>query len=149
MAQLSVAQFADKIGQLMPAMMKEFARRQADQLFRDDITLPQFLILELLYHEGKFMMTDLARTMRVTTAAMTGIVDRMVRDGYVSRMHNPEDRRIVNIKLTTKGSGLIKRISEDRRKMLVSVFGKVSETDRNNYLRILTRIKDILVKESK
>jgi len=149
MPQLSVAQFADRIGELMPVIIKEFARRQSDQLFRDDITLPQFFVLELLYHEGGSKMTDLARTMKVTTAAMTGIVDRLVRDGYVLRMHNSRDRRIVNIKLTTKGSGLIRRISEDRHKMLVSVFGKVSEIDRNNYLRILTRIRDILVKESK
>jgi DNA-binding MarR family transcriptional regulator len=93
-------------------------------------------------------MTHLARLMRVTTAAMTGIVDRIVREGYVVRTYDADDRRIIKIKLTVKGQDLVKKINEQKRNMVIKTFGKISERDRQEYLRILMQIKDILSKES-
>ena len=89
-------------------------------------------------------MTDIAHFMQVTTAAMTGIVARLVRDGYVVRIYVPKDRRIIKIRLTAKASALVKKINQQRRKALINVFGNISADDRKNYLRILMQIKDIL-----
>ena len=44
-------------------------------------------------------MTDLARFMTVSAAAMTGIMDRLVRDGYAARGYDTKDRRIIKAKL--------------------------------------------------
>ena len=92
-------------------------------------------------------MTDLARFMGVSTAAMTGIVDRLVRDGYAVRTFYPHDRRIIKVKLTTRGGELLRKVNQQRRQMLIKIFGRISETDRREYLRILMQIKDILTKE--
>ena len=78
---------------------------------------------------------------------MTGLADRPVRDGYVVRTHDPKDRRIVMIKLTGKGAKLVRNITEKRRETIIDIFGRVSERDRNDYLRVLMNIRDILTKE--
>jgi DNA-binding MarR family transcriptional regulator len=93
-------------------------------------------------------MTDMAHFMQVTTAAMTGLVDRLVRDGYLTRVYDPQDRRVIKIKLTLRGNGLIKKINDHRRKMVIKIFGQIPEADRQDYLRILMQIKEILTKES-
>jgi DNA-binding MarR family transcriptional regulator len=85
--------------------------------------------------------------MRVSTAAATGIVERLVKSGYAVRSFDQNDRRVVNIEITPKGLGLIKKITLERRKMVLDVFDKISEQDRQDYLRILMRIKDILSAE--
>lgn len=144
---LSLSDFADKLNKIMPVIMKEFVRRDTNELYKDKITLPQFLVLGFLNEKAEARMTDLAQFMKVTTAAMTGIVDRLVRDGYVSRLYDPQDRRIIRIKITSKGSELVKRINHQRRRMVIDIFGKISEAERQDYLRILTRIHDILTKE--
>jgi len=149
MPKLALTEFADKINEIIPLMMKEFARRQLKELYQDRITLPQFLILGFLHKEGEPRMSYLARFMDVTTAAMTGIVDRLVRDGYVVRVYEPQDRRIIKVKLTAAGNALVRKINEQRRKMVIKIFGRISEADRREYLRILTQIKDILSKEGK
>ncbi|MDD5005602.1 MAG: MarR family transcriptional regulator [Candidatus Omnitrophica bacterium] len=149
MAEISLSEFTDRLTEIMPVLMKEFMRRHADELFKTNITPAQFLILNFLHHSDESRMTELAKFMKVSTAAMTGIVNRLVRDGYVVRNYQPDDRRVINIKLTKKGNNLINKANQQRRDMVINVFGKVSDEDRQDYLRVLTRIYEILTKEQK
>lgn len=148
MPELSLSEFAGQMNCVMPLIIKGFARRQANELYKGKITLPQFLILEFLSREGEPKMSALAHFMGVTTAAMTGIGERLVRDGYVVRVSDSRDRRIIRIKITPKGYELVKKINEQRREMIIKIFGKISAKDRKDYLRILMQIRDVLSKES-
>jgi len=141
---IAIEAFADKVNEIMPAMFKEFTRRLTRELHKTKITLPQFFVLEFLSREGSSRMTELAHFMNVTTPAMTGIVDRLVRDSYVARIFDPEDRRIIKVKLTAGGNSVVKKICERKQQMIVKVFGKISEIEREQYLGILKQIKDIL-----
>lgn len=147
MPQLSLTEFADKIHEIMPVIIREFARSQVDELYRGKITLPQFLILDFLDKKGESKMTDLAHFMGVSTAAMTGIVERLVKSGYAVRIFDPQDRRIIKIKPTSQGSKLVKKINRKRRDMIIKIFGEISESERQDYLEILIHIYDILTKK--
>lgn len=139
--------FADKMNEIMPVVMREISKLQANELYKGKITLPQFFILEYLGRKSEAKMTDLASFMKVSTAAMTGFVDRLVRDKYVVRSSNLKDRRIVTIQLTKQGSQLVKKINEQRRQMFIKMFGRINEADRQDYLRILMQIRDNLLQE--
>jgi DNA-binding MarR family transcriptional regulator len=143
----SIHEFADRISDIMPVIIKEFAKRQVNELSKGRISLPQFLILGFLEKNGEAQMNALARFMVVTTSAMTGTVDRLVKCGYVAREADIKDRRVIKIKITSKGSDIIKKINDQRRQMIVEVFGKVSESDRRDYLRVLTKIEEILTRQ--
>jgi DNA-binding MarR family transcriptional regulator len=140
---MSLTEFADSLNEIMPVLMREFARKQPAEVYKGKVTLPQILILQHLMQEA-VKMTDIANFMKVTTAAATGIVDRLVKSGYVLRVFDQKDRRIIKIKITPKGSTLMKKLASERRKMAISIFSKISEQDRQDYLRILMRIKDVL-----
>ena len=45
-----------------------------------------------------------------TTAAATGLVDRLEKLGYVERMHAADDRRKVLVRITAKGMDLVARL---------------------------------------
>lgn len=146
---ITITEFADKINDVVPVMMKEFSRRNFAELYKGKITLPQFLILGFLHNNGDSKMCGIAKFMSVSTAAMTGMVDRLERYGYVKREHEPQDRRIINVNLTQKGLELVRKINHERRHMIIDVFGRVSEQDRADYLRVLMKIKEILSKNGK
>ena len=147
MSELTLGVFADQVGEIMPMIAREFFRRQETGFSKMKITLPQVVILDLLHKRGESSMTDLADILNVTTAAMTGIVDRLVRDGYVVRLYDPEDRRVVRAKLTAKGARTVTTIAVDRKRMIVEMFGKLSQDEREAYLRILTKIKEQMASE--
>ncbi len=144
MSSPTLLEFADRMNEILPLVMKEFARRQVSELYRGRVTLPQFFILEFLHKQGETKMTHLAQFMKVTTAAMTGLIERLVRDGYCLRLDDPGDRRIIKVKLTSRGNELVGKMSRQRRQMILDTFGRISEADRRDYLRILMQIKDIL-----
>jgi DNA-binding MarR family transcriptional regulator len=142
MSNLSLAEFADKIGDIMPAISKEFLRNQTVEFYKAKITLPQCVILDILDKSGESNMSDLAKNINVTTAAITGLVDRLVRDNYVIRFSDPDDRRVIKIKPTAKGEKVVKALRKHRREVVIKLFGVLSAREREEYLRLLTRIKD-------
>lgn len=144
MSQLTLPEFADKINEVFPVVIRHFLKKQSNELYKGRITLPQIVILDILHREGETRMTDLAHFMGVTTAAMTGLVDRLVRDGYVERVSDPADRRIIKIKTTNRGGMLIKKITQQKRQMIIDMFGKLSQQERQDYLRIILRLRDVL-----
>lgn len=146
MSSLSLSEFSEKVSMLMPVIAREFVKLQSAEYLKTKITMPQFIVLEILHHRGESKMTDLAGALDVTTAAMTGIVDRLVRDKYVSRGEDAEDRRIVNIILTPKGQKTVKTMTEARKRITMKLFGNISNQEREQYLNILTRVHDELVK---
>lgn len=146
---ISLSDFADQLNNIMPVIIKEFASRQTNELYKGKITMPQFLILSYLYANGESKMKDLADFVKVTSAAMTGIIDRLVKYDYVKRVFEPDDRRIIKIKLTPKGEALVAKINRQRREMVISIFGRITEAEREEYLRILMRIHDIMTEEAK
>ena len=148
MGPISITEFAGKLNEILPIIMREFVRHQSNELVKGKITLPQFLILDILRRESDSTMTHLARIMDVTTAAMTGIVERLVNGGYVARGFDPQDRRIIKIRLTAKGLSVAKDFSHQRTQTIIKIFGKISEQDRLDYLRILTQIKNILTRDA-
>ncbi|KPK97446.1 MAG: hypothetical protein AMJ95_08985 [Omnitrophica WOR_2 bacterium SM23_72] len=139
-----LSEFVDKINEILPLFQREFARQLTKEFFKSRITLPQFLILMILDKEGESKMSGLAHIMNVTTAAMTGSVSRLVASGFVLRLDDPRDRRIIRIKLTSRGAQLVNKLKQQRKEMITNLFKDISGEDRANYLRILTRIKDKL-----
>lgn len=146
MDNMPLSEFADKMSEFMPVIMKEFGKR-VTEIYKGKITFPQVLIMDFLNKNGKSKMTDIAQFMGVTTAAMTGIVGRLVKSGYVARLHDPEDRRIIKIKPTAKGSDLVKKVNTQRKQMIINMFGKITEKDRDTYMKIVMQIHNTLNEE--
>lgn len=144
MSRLSISEFADRAGELMQFVMREFVKYQINEFHKLKVTLPQFFVLESLYRSGECKMSDIAKYINVTTAAMTGVVERLVRDGYVVRTSDDKDRRIVMVKLTPKGNAVLMRVMRKRKEAFVKVFGMISQEEREQYLNILTHIRDHL-----
>ncbi len=147
MACISITDFAIKLERIMPEIMKGFIHRLHSDVFQGKVTLPQVLILDLLNRCGASKMTDLAKEMKVSTAASTGIVQRLVLLGYVQREFDQSDRRIIKIKLSAKGAQLLKKLTTQRRQFITKVFEQISEHDRSEYLRILTQVREVLSKD--
>jgi DNA-binding MarR family transcriptional regulator len=147
MLESSLLQFADQLQEIMPVIMRGLIKREECELLKSKITPAQFIILDFLAKKDESKMTDVAHFIGVTTAAMTGIVDRLVRDNYAVRVFDPKDRRIVKVRLTAKGIEWVKRIKHQKRQMTIRIFNKIPEAERQDYLRILGHIRDILEKQ--
>jgi DNA-binding MarR family transcriptional regulator len=76
------------------------------------LTLTQLRSLFLIVDKGSTNFRKLAGALKVTPANVTGIVDRLVEQGLVSRTQNPEDRREMTLQATDKGQALVSNLKE-------------------------------------
>ena len=141
MENAGLSEFADKVAEIWPAIMNEFFKHEAHDFHKIKITLPQCFVLEYLNKSGQSKMGDVAKFLNVSTAALTQVVDRLVRDGYVQRGRDASDRRIIKVKITAKGSKIVNSIMGKRKEMVMRIFGIVSAEEREQYLRILEHIR--------
>ncbi len=67
-------------------------------------TLPRFDVMSALNrHPEGLKMSEISGLLRVSNGNVTGIVERLVEDGFVQRRPVPKDRRALKIKLTVAG----------------------------------------------
>jgi len=148
MPEMSVSEFAANVGEIMPVITREFYKRQTTGFYKLKITMPQFVVMDMLSRQQESRMSDLAHFMNVTTAAMTGIIDRLVRDGYVRRSSDPTDRRIVKVALTPKGDKIVIHMLGERVKLVEDIFSVISDNERTEYLNIIRHIRDHIMETS-
>ena len=141
---MDIERFGQRMIALLPRMLRGFARRESNYLSRGKITLPQMGVLEYLSSRRESPMNELARHLGVTRPAATGLVDRLIAQGLVSRQGDRTDRRVVRINLTPKGRRVLDNIWNQKRRMLQEVFGRLSPADRSQYLATLERVVEIL-----
>lgn len=76
-------------------------------------TLPRFDVMAALYRQPDGMlMSDLSRFLLVSNGNVTGIVDRLVTDGLVSRAKRDGDRRTSIVRLTSSGMAAFEAMAE-------------------------------------
>ena len=69
-----------------------------------DTTLPRFDVMAALYRAPEGMlMSDLSRFLLVSNGNVTGIIDRLVSEGLVTRARRNGDRRTSMVRLTDSG----------------------------------------------
>ena len=95
------------------------------ELLEMDLTAPQLKVVLLLYLYGSNRMSELAGSLGVTLATATGIIDRLVDRGLVSRENLKDDRRVVMCRLSDQGmemaDNLWKTSREKARQLLLGM----------------------------
>lgn len=76
------------------------------------LTTTQFFLLTALYEEDGILITTLAGKVALDKATLTGMLDRLERDGLTERRADPDDRRGIRIYLTQKAEKLRHKLTE-------------------------------------
>ena len=98
---------ADRLADFVLFTQRSCILNLSNELNRGNISFPQFFLLAYLSSEDYLTMSDIAKKMGHSTAAATGLVDRLEKLGYVERVHAAEDRSKILAELRDKGSGLL------------------------------------------
>ena len=137
----SVGQIAKEISIILPKLLRGM---RAGFITAQNISTSQLVILLTIYEQGISRTSYLSKALHVSAPTITGIIDRLSRDGYLKRIHDKVDRRAVNIQLTKKGLNTAGDFLQSVRKRWSAILVRLSAEDRENYLKILKRILDVL-----
>ena len=122
------------------------AYRQSEGFLSEHNMSPgRFTVMMLLYDKLAGMpipMTpaDLAAKAGVARATITGLVDTLERDGLVTRQHDPHDRRMMLVHLTSKGTETLEGILPGHFQQMAAQMAPLSEQERKTLVRLLNKI---------
>lgn len=79
----------------------DIVKKNMVQQFEDkNITGPQIMLIGILSHNGQMKISDLSEKIGLSNSTVSGIVDRLEKQGFVERIRSKEDRRVVYVDLT-------------------------------------------------
>ncbi|MEM1441193.1 MAG: MarR family transcriptional regulator [Verrucomicrobiota bacterium] len=101
---------ADRLADFIMFAQRSFLLDLSKELNKGNVSYAQFFLLGYLANEDYLTMTDISKKMGHSTAAATGLVDRLEKLGYVQRLHAADDRRKVMVQITRKGIEMVTRL---------------------------------------
>jgi DNA-binding MarR family transcriptional regulator len=133
---MTIGQDLDRAALLrrLDALHASFDRRAlsswAEPLLSTPLTMQQLKVLTLIAAErDRATGHDLAETLNVSVATMSGLIDRLVDHGMVQRNDDPHDRRIRRLSVTAAGTSTLRNLISSGNSMPPQVLERVSDDD--------------------
>jgi DNA-binding MarR family transcriptional regulator len=132
----SVSSDSRQIRQLIKQINQGIFELISSELSQYGLTASQLLVLRCL-KDGRQKMSDISRVVGLTNSTVSGIIDRLERSGYVERIRDEEDRRVVWVHVTEDLKQLMKSIPVMQDTYFDSFLEEISPEERQSILKSL------------
>ncbi len=107
-------------------------------------TQQQWAVLDILNDAGPtgIPLSELGKNLDVTKGNITGLIDRMERDGLAKRKDDPRDRRVIRAIITAKGKKVLRDIQPVKDQWGNRLFDGFSAKDKKDLYNLLVRLTD-------
>ncbi|MNN69582.1 putative HTH-type transcriptional regulator YusO [compost metagenome] len=109
-----------------------------------EITIEQYFAIRYLKKNGRCPPSRLAEVCGVNRSAVTAMVDRLLTKGFVSRVRDEQDRRVVYLDITEAGHQVYLSGEEKLRQLVESYLQKLEEDEVEAFIRIYEKIARII-----
>jgi DNA-binding MarR family transcriptional regulator len=97
----------------------------------------QLKAMAAFHEDRRYSMGELCKIANVKMPSMTEVVDRLEKEGFVERVRDSEDRRVVRVQLTSSGRKAHDQILKTREQELFNIFGILDDMEREKFLKAL------------
>jgi DNA-binding MarR family transcriptional regulator len=139
---------------LLAGVLREVRRMTAQSVLisqavseRFGLTSSDLECLDLALLSGGATPGDFARATGLTTGAITGVIDRLERAGYVRRERDPTDRRKVIVRARAAMTRRIAPLYDSLQREMTALWSRYSDGHLAIVLDFLTRSCDLAVEE--
>ena len=118
------------------------AMKRASGIFREHgLTTMQFAVLEVLYHKGDLKIGEIIEKILSTGGNMTVVIRNLEKQGYITKVVDPKDKRSMLIDLSDSGKNLIDDCFNKHMEYVKSSLQDLSKEDKNIVIDILRKVK--------
>ena len=130
----------DAIVETIVYLYTESRRLTKTMAGRYGLTGPQLTVVKMLQAMGEMSLSQLSERIHAQNSTVTGIIDRMQREGLVLRSRSSRDRRVIRIQLTPKGRQLAADIPLQPTEILREALGSLSAQESQALVAILRKL---------
>lgn len=134
------AQEAQQLADFVLFSQRSCILRLSPELTKGKVSYPQFFLLTYLAEEECLSMSNIAKMMGHSTAAATGMVDKLQELGHLKRYTAAADRRKIMVRITEQGRALVAQMRSNIAADLAQMMAKEdSETPMSSARRVISR----------
>ena len=131
---------ATRLADICTTLQRNFLLNISKELSRGNVSFPQYFLLGFLGASGELTMTEIAKKMGHTTAAATGLVDRLEKLAHVKRGHATDDRRKILVKITPSGERIVREVHDDMVENLLKMMACLEPNEQRSWVQIYEKI---------
>jgi DNA-binding MarR family transcriptional regulator len=130
----------DSLGYLVNRVTRSIAQQLAEEIRPAGVAIGQWAVLMFLWARDAMSQADLSRLVAIEPPTMVRTIDRMVRDGLVTRIADPSDRRVSRIHLTDRGRSLRDELVPKAVTVNATTLGRLSTSEGRTLRRLLVKL---------
>lgn len=133
---------AQELLDVVPLVMRAIRTEMRSRRSRD-LTVPQFRALLFINSHPETSLSDVADHIGLTLPTLSKMVDGLVTRNLVSRKPCPEDRRRIELTITSRGRVQLESARKGTQDRLAEILSSLSEADRNLVLQASQALRPI------
>lgn len=107
---------------------------------------PSRFVLKKVQELGLVRMSEIGRHMEISKPYMTALVNKLISEGLVERVMEPGDRRVVNIRITAAGRGVLREFTKAAREIVIMRLSSLDSEDIASLHESVRKIRSIALK---
>lgn len=142
MSEMSRASRIEELDRVFVEMARYFLSQWLEE--EEQISPKQFILLRVLHQRGRSTVSELASILKQSNSATTIALNRLVKAGYVDRIRDEQDRRVVWVALSDKAIPLMEKLLARRRVLLGKLLENLSDEEIKQFTHFLVKMKQCL-----
>jgi DNA-binding MarR family transcriptional regulator len=130
----------ESLGYLVNRAARSVAHDLARELRPAGIGIGQWAVLMFLWARDGMSQAELSRVVAIEPPTMVRTIDRMVRDGLVTRAPDPDDGRLSRIQLTERGRSLRDELVPKAIAVNEATLGRLTTAEGRTLRRLLDKL---------
>lgn len=106
----------------------------------------QYRVLGVLMKSGPCPISEIGRVLYISKPYMTVLIDSLMEKGWIDRGHNPDDRRVILVSITSEGKKHLHRAFEVYKEDVKTLLSRLERNDIGQLCSSAERLREILEK---
>ncbi len=108
------------------------------------LTTPQLVVMRAIRQRDTPVASEIARAVSLSQATVTNILNRLESHGLISRTRSEQDKRRVNVSLTSQGNDLLESAPQPLQESFIERFGALEIWEQHLLVASLERLATMM-----
>ncbi|MDI6619163.1 MAG: MarR family transcriptional regulator [Clostridiales bacterium] len=113
-----------------------------------NLTGPQGMLILILAHYGKMKISDLSERLTLSNSTVSGIVDRLEKQGLVERIRSKDDRRVIYVNITSESRKKVEKHHKEIEKRFNSMIQNATPDEIDKIITGLITLKRVFDRQN-
>lgn len=104
------------------------------------LTMIQLRTVMYISQKGTVKPTDIAKQFAITPASVTSQIDNLVEEGWLERVYNQDDKRVIEVTLTERGKEELKKEIGTQQKSFSDIFDVLNQEEQKQLLELVRKV---------